>query len=318
MPTMRWYPLRLRPILKPRIWGGRRLQEVFGKDLPDGERIGESWELADLPNDKSVIVNGTLAGQTLAAVVQEHGRHVTGRTDFPSPFPLLVKFLDAQEVLSVQVHPDAEACRRLAHGEPKSECWYIVDAPADAFIYKGLRPGTAKQAFKKAIADGTVMDLLQRVPVERGQCHFLPAGTVHALGAGILVAEVQTPSDTTFRVFDWNRLDYQGRPRTLHVQEALESIHFQESDQGLPVTSVGRLVDCPFFILDKGHLASGCQALLCPGIMKVLIILTGQGQIVDAAGHAVEFRAGDCLLVPAVYEGAIVVQQDAEYLTVTI
>lgn len=310
--------MKFRPIYKPRIWGDRRLQEVFGKDLPADRKIGESWELADLPYDKSVVANGTLAGRTLVSVVQEYTRQVTGITDFQIPFPLLIKFLDAQDVLSVQVHPDAEACRRLGQGEPKSECWYIVDAQADAYIYKGLKPGVTKQAFKKATTNGTVADLLQRVPAERGQCHFLPAGTVHALGPGILVAEIQTPSDTTFRVFDWNRLDDKGQSRPLHIQEAMESIHFQESDQVLPISQVGRLVDSPYFIVDKGHRLAGDQVLFSPGVMKVLVILTGQGHIADASGHAVDFRAGDCLMIPAAYEGAMIAKEETEYLMVTI
>jgi len=318
MPAMRWYPLKFRPIYKPRIWGGHRLREVFGKDLPEGQTIGESWELADLPGDQSVITNGTLAGQTLAGVMQRHGQPIAGRPDLPSPFPLLIKFLDAQDWLSVQVHPDAQACRRLGHGQPKSECWVIVDAPAHAFIYKGLRPGTTPQALRKAIAHGQVADLLRRVPVKPGQCHYLPAGTVHALGPGILVAEVQTPSDTTFRVFDWNRLDDTGKPRQLHLDQAMESIHFQESDQTCPVTSEGRLVDCPFFLLDKVLLAAGSRSLLSPGFMKVLLVLAGLGRITDGAGCAVDFRAGDCLLVPAPYTGTIGAERDTEYLVATV
>jgi len=318
MTAMRWYPLKFKPIYKPRIWGGRRLQKVFGKDLPNGEKIGESWELADLPDDKSVVTTGILAGRTLTAVVKEHTRFITGRTDFPTPFPLLIKFLDAQDVLSVQVHPDAGACRRLGHGEPKSECWYIVDAPADAYLYKGLKPGVSQEVISKAITKGTVADLLQKVHAEPGHCHFLPAGTVHALGPGILVAEVQTPSDTTFRVFDWNRLDDKGRSRPLHIQEALESIHFDSPVGSLTATSVGRLVDCPYFTVDKGHREAGGQVLLSPGVMKVLVILTGQGYITDAYGHAAVFQAGDCLLIPAAYEGAMITRQDTEYLMVTV
>lgn len=310
--------MRFRPIFKPRIWGGRKLQEVFGKDLPTEEKIGESWELADLPEDKSVVANGPLAGRTLHSVASEYPKEILGRPGSPGPFPLLIKFLAAEDVLSVQVHPDAAACRQMGMGELKTECWYIVDARPEAFIYKGLKPGVTKQAFAQAIVEGTVERLLQRVPVERGQCHHLPAGTMHALGPGILVAEIQTPSDTTYRVFDWNRLDDSGRPRTLHVQEALESVHFVPTAADLSVTTVGRLVDCPYFRVDKGHQAAGCQNLLSPGVMKVLVFIAGHGQITDAEGHTMDFVAGDCLLIPAVYEGAMIAQEEAEYLTVTV
>jgi len=315
---MACYPLKFKPIFKQRIWGGTRLREVFGKDLPAGQKIGESWELADLPGDKSMVISGPLAGQTLSAVVQGHPQEIYGRPRPPQVFPLLIKFLDAEDTLSVQVHPDAAACQRMAKGQLKTECWYIVAAERGAFIYKGLRPGVTRQAFARAIDDGTVEGLLQAVPVEPGQCHYLPAGTVHALGPGILVAEIQTPSDTTYRVFDWNRLDDKGRPRTLHIQEALESIHFDPTAADPPVATVGRLVDGPYFRVDKGHQAVGCETLLSPGIMKVLVILTGQGRITNATGHTADFRAGDCLLVPAAYEGAMIARQDTESLTVTL
>ena len=178
--------------------------------------------------------------------------HETSRRSFP----LLVKFLDAQDVLSVQVHPDAETCRRMGKGDPKTECWYVIQAEPGAVIYKGFKRGVTRERFAKAIQDGTVADLLAAVPVRPGECHFIPAGTVHSLGAGLLIAEVQTPSDTTYRVFDWNRVDDAGKPRPLHIAEALESIHFDVTPDKLPVTTVGRLVDCEYFQVDKGHQAS--------------------------------------------------------------
>jgi len=199
------YPLKFRPIYKQRIWGGQKLREVFDKDIPPFEKIGESWELADLPNDKSIISNGELTGQTLISAIEKYPKEITGNEDFSGPFPLLIKFLDAQDILSVQVHPDPETCRRMGKGEPKTECWYIISAEPDAVIYKGLKKGVTKERFAKAIKKGNVADMLEKVTVEKGQCHFLPAGTAHAIGPGLLIAEIQMPSDTTYRVFDWNR-----------------------------------------------------------------------------------------------------------------
>ena len=161
-------------------------------------------------------------------------------------------------------------------------------------------------------------DMLAKVPVRAGECHFLPAGTAHAIGPGLLIAEIQTPSDTTYRVFDWNRVDEAGRPRELHVEQALESIHFDISGDTLPVTTVGRLVQCEYFTVDKGHQARNCQVLLSPGQMKVLVFISGYGTILGEAGGLVEFHAGDCLLVPAAYEGAMRFAADTQYLTVTI
>ena len=161
-------------------------------------------------------------------------------------------------------------------------------------------------------------DLLAAVPVQVGECHYLPAGTVHALSAGLLIAEVQTPSDTTYRVFDWNRVDEHGKPRPLHIEEALESIRFDITPDKLPVTTVGRLVDSPYFKVDKGHQCSNCELLLGRGLMRVLIFITGGGVILSKDVEPVEFKAGDCVLIPAAFEGAVKFIRDSEYLTVTI
>ena len=315
---MKAYPLKFRPIYKQRIWGGQKLREVFDKDIPPFEKIGESWELADLPNDKSVISNGELTGQTLISAIEKYPKEITGNGDFSGPFPLLIKLLDAQDILSVQVHPDPETCRRMGKGEPKTECWYIISAAPDAVIYKGLKKGVTKEQFAKAIEKGNVPDMLAKVSVKAGECHFLPAGTAHAIGPGLLIAEIQTPSDTTYRVFDWNRVDDSGKARELHVAEALESINFNQSVDELFVTTIGLLADCEYFTINKGHQGKNCELLLAPGKMKTLIMLTGCGTILGTDGDIVEFRAGDCLLIPAVYKGAVHFTADTQYLTVTL
>jgi len=315
---MKTYPLKFKPIYQQRIWGGQKLWEVFGKDLPAGQKIGESWELADLPNDKSVIPNGELAGMTLHSAIEQYPKEITGNENFSLPFPLLIKILDAQDVLSVQVHPDPETCRRTGKGEPKTECWYIIAAEPDAVIYKGLKKGVTKEQFAEAIEKGTVAETLVKVPVGVGECHFLPAGTAHAVGPGLLIAEIQTPSDTTYRVFDWNRVDDTGKARELHIAEAMESINFNQSADDLYVTTIGLLADCEYFKINRGHQGQNCELLLAPGKMKTLIMLTGRGRILGTDGNIVEFRAGDCLLVPAAYKGAVHFNDDTEYLTVTL
>ena len=317
MINMKAYPLKFEPIYKQRIWGGQKLQTVFGKDLPAGEKIGESWELADLPEDKSVIANGELAGLTLHSAIEQYPKEITGDENFPLPFPLLIKILDAEDVLSVQVHPDPETCRRMGKGEPKTECWYIIAAEPGAVIYKGLNKGVTKEQFTEAIEKGTVAETLIKIPVSAGECHFLPAGTAHAIGPGLLVAEIQTPSDTTYRVFDWNRLDDVGRARELHITEALESINFDQSSDELFVTTIGLLADCEYFTINRGHQGKGCELLLAPGKMKTLIMLSGCCTILGTDGDVDEFSAGDCLLVPAAYKGAMCFADDTEYLTVT-
>ncbi len=314
---MKLYPLKFKAIFKERIWGGQALKTYFGKDIPAGS-IGESWELADLPEDKSEIVNGPLAGKTIDQVIAEFPEEITGDENYVPPFPLLIKILDAQDVLSVQVHPDEEACKRSGKGDPKTECWYIIAAADGAAIYKGLKPGTTKEQFKQAIEDGTTADLLEKVEVEVGDCHFLPSGTIHAIGEGLLIAEIQQPSDTTYRVFDWNRLDDQGNGRQLHVEDSLESIHFDPSGDNLSVESIGRLADADEFKVDKGHEAGDSQLLLSPGQMKVLIFITGTGTIEGPSTEAVDFVKGDTMLIPAVYDGVIKFSTDTQYLIATI
>ncbi len=315
---MQVYPLKFKPIYKHRIWGGQKLRDFFDKDIPAGEKIGESWELADLPGDKSVIANGELAGQTLSDAIAKYPAEIMGDENFSGSFPLLIKFLDAEDVLSVQVHPDPATCKRMGKGDPKTECWYIVFAAPGAVIYKGLKEGVGKEEFAEAIKRGDVADMLAEVPVKAGECHFLPAGTAHSIGAGLIIAEIQTPSDTTYRVFDFNRVDDTGKPRQLHIEEALESIHFDPSGDNLSVTTVGRLVDSEYFRIDKGHRAKDCELLLSCGEVKCLIILAGSGRIMAADEACVDFKAGDCLLIPAGYEGAIRFGADTQYLIVTI
>ncbi len=311
---MNTYPLKFHPIYKERIWGGRRLAEVFGKDLPAGMKVGESWELADLPDDKTVIANGELAGMTMGVAANKYPAEIMGSKAFVGAFPLLLKLLDAQDVLSVQVHPDEETCRRMGKGEPKTECWYIVAAEPGAVIYKGLKSGVTKESFEAAIADGTAMDLLMKMEVAVGECHTLPAGTPHAIGAGLLIAEIQTPSDTTYRVFDWGRVDGTGKPRQLHVAQAMESIHF--GGDKLPVETVGRLADTEYFRVDKGHRTGGAEWLLA-GKMRILMILSGGGCITSQKTPAVEFRAGETILVPAAFEGVAVFASETQYLAIT-
>lgn len=318
MSPMEMYPLKSVPVFKSRIWGGRILQEMFGKNLPPGERIGESWEVADLPEGKSTIGNGPFQGQTLGSVVRQHAEGIVGPKGFSEPFPLLIKFLDARQVLSVQVHPDAETCRRTGRGDMKTECWYVIQARPGAVIYKGFKKPLVRDRFAAAIRDGTAADLLAEVPVSVGECHFIPPGTAHAIGAGLVIAEIQTPSDTTYRVFDWNRVDDSGKPRQLHIEEALESIHFDVTPDKLPVTKVGRLVDCDHFKVDKGNRAEGGEVFFSRGVMRVVIVLSGNGTILSRQAAPVEFSAGDSLIIPAAFEGTMRFDRQTEYLVVTI
>lgn len=226
------YPLTFEPALFPKVWGGDRLAR-FGKRIAPGQAIGESWEIADLAATsasgagggavRSVIGAGALKGRTLHDAVELWGADLLGNAPLTDDghFPLLVKFLDARENLSVQVHPSPAYAAAHPGCHLKTECWYIMDAEPGAQIYKGVQDGVTREVFERATRDGRVMDVMASFPAVAGDCHNLPSGTVHALGAGVLVAEVQTPSDTTFRVYDWGRTG-----RELHLAQALECIEF--------------------------------------------------------------------------------------------
>lgn len=236
------YPLILEPILKPKVWGGRRLA-AYGKHLPIDQAVGESWELADLSSTSasggggdaahSRIVNGTLAGKTVRDAMELWGNDLLGQVETASDggFPLLVKYLDAQEHLSIQVHPSVEYAKTNPQAHLKTESWFILEAAPgpdgqEPVIYKGFKEGVTRADFEDAIKNGTVPEIMRQELAVAGQCHTLPSGTVHALGAGVLVAEIQTPSDTTFRVYDWAK-EYGRDGRELHVEQAIECASFE-------------------------------------------------------------------------------------------
>jgi mannose-6-phosphate isomerase len=227
---MESYPYKFVPIYKEKIWGGRNLQRLFGRLLPPGESIGESWELADLVEGVSQVANGPAAGTTLTDLTSRLGPRLLGGSR-PMPdgrFPLLLKLLDANDILSLQVHPDADAVQAIGgDAAAKTECWYVVES-RDGMIYKGVLPGVTAEQFRGAIESGTVEQCVKTYGVAAGDFHYLPSGTVHALGAGVVVAEVQTPSDITCRVTDW------GRGREIHVERSMQCIHFAEADDAAP------------------------------------------------------------------------------------
>lgn len=307
---MNVYPLIFKPILKPRIWGGQRLADLLGKQLPPGQPIGESWEVADLEDDQSIVAQGPEQGKTLGKLVKDWGTDLTGRAElFDGRFPLLIKFLDAQQTLSVQVHPDEAMAQRLGGSvRVKNEAWYVVDAKPDGFIYRGFNQPVTPDKFRDAIESKRVEAFLQRIPVKKGQCYYLPSGTIHALGAGVVVAEVQTPSDVTYRVYDWDRVDAStGQPRELHVERALECIDFsgapvageEQSHVASVWTAVTQLVRCSSFTIERVRMVDGVQQLIPYEEMVVWIVLEGGGRIEYKGGGAVEFGGGDTVVLPA-------------------
>ncbi|MCQ2378674.1 MAG: class I mannose-6-phosphate isomerase [Victivallaceae bacterium] len=222
------YPMKFTPIYKERIWGGHAMKEVLGRDLPaTATPVGEAWEISDREDGESIVANGELAGKTLGELTKFYGRALLGRNaGNVERFPLLVKLIDAGDRLSLQVHPDAASCAALGKGEPKTEMWYIVSAMAGAKILAGLSPRTTQLQLKTLIDNPSVEKLLQSFPSMPGDAYYIPAGTLHAIGAGNLLLEIQQNSDTTYRISDWGRVGADGKARTLHLEDGLRSIDF--------------------------------------------------------------------------------------------
>lgn len=314
------YPLKFEPIYKEKVWGGRGLAKL-GRKLPGDAttRIGESWEVTDLsissPSgggggaERSIVSNGQFRGTLLHELITRFGQKLLGRLPLNASgnFPFLFKYLDIRENVSVQVHPTSAYVRNHPEASVKPEAWYVVDAEPGAVVYKGIREGVTPQQFRDAIASGkaeAVEGLLIKVPAMRGDCHYLPSGTCHAVGAGVVSAEIQTASDTTFRVFDWGRTD-----RELHIDQALQCIEFgppdvRQYEHRLTSPSrfghTTRLIACEYFCIDEVHATRSPLLELEYDEIAVWMVLEGSGQIDSNNGAApVEFCRGETLFIPA-------------------
>jgi mannose-6-phosphate isomerase len=285
-------PLTFEPIFIERMWGGRRLESEFHKKLPPQKRIGESWEIVDRAEAQSIVANGPLRGKTLHELWTEHRDEVFGAVPRSERFPLLVKILDAEERLSLQVHPPENVASTLG-GEPKTEFWYVAAADANAELLLGFREPITRDRFEKKLCDGTIIDQVQRILVRSGDAVFLPAGRVHAVGAGNLLIEIQQNSDTTYRVFDWNRIDRTtGNQRELHIEQALESIDFEDVRPKLIESDSELLISHGLFEIHKWNLDEPREAAR-HGEFAIICCLTGK--LISAN---VEIAPGEVCLVP--------------------
>lgn len=286
------------------------MQRLYAKPLPPDVPIGESWEISDRPDCVSVITNGPLAGKDLRWLMENHLPDVLGNARSPNGrFPLLLKILDARETLSLQVHPPAARAKQLS-GEPKTEMWHITAAEPDAELYVGLKRGVTRADFERRIQAGSVADCFHCVPVRVGDTMFLPSGRVHALGAGLVLFEIQQNSDTTYRVFDWNRVGLDDAPRDLHVQQALASIDFDDFEPALVQSQFSgdamvkhrSLVKDPLFTVEEWQLAAGARARLHPSALQLISCLSGRLSVVDSRA-TVKLNPGASCLISACLAG---------------
>lgn len=286
-------PLVFEPLFMERVWGGRRLESELGKKLPSDKLIGESWEIVDRPEAQSVVRQGRLRGQTLHRLWLDHRREIFGDVLPNAPrFPLFAKLLDAREKLSLQVHPPPEAAAALG-GEAKSEMWYFLAADQGAEIHAGLRRGVRRSEFEQAVHTGEAAELVHRIEVKTGDAFFLPSGRLHAIGAGNLIVEIQQNSDTTYRVFDWNRGGKNGPSRQLHIAESMRSINFNDYEPALIRPAGEHLLQCPDFAVEKWAL-EGPRVATDRCAFALFVCLRGAVEI-----GGVQVKPGDFFLVPA-------------------
>jgi len=301
------YPLKFKPILKEIIWGGDEICR-FKNLYPLREGIGESWELSHVKNNVSVVANGELKGKSLEELIETYREDLSGKKvieRFGNVFPLLIKFIDARDSLSVQVHPDDRLAKKRHNSFGKTEMWYVVRAAQDAFLYSGFAQAITPDEYVRSLEDDTFVNYLQRHKVNPGDVFFLPAGRVHAIGAGCFIAEIQQTSDITYRIYDYNRKDANENPRELHTDLAKDAIDYSiVPDYKLNYTPgqqpVQTLVSCPYFTtnLIEGKKDDIIQAMH-PDSFTIYIGLEGNIQLTDSNGYSVEIRQGETVLLPA-------------------
>lgn len=301
-------PVVFQPLFQSRPWGGRRLESLFRKPLAAGDRVGESWELCDLPQAEVTVARGPCLGKTLRELIAAWGASLTGGTALvDGRFPLLVKFLDAAEDLSIQLHPHPSGDPAVDNGRVKHEAWVVLEAAPTSRIFAGCRSGVTRESIAEAAGTERIVDLLRSWRVRIGDCFYLPSGTPHCLGAGIVVAEIQSPSDVTFRLYDWKRTDSRGQARELHIAAAIENLRIdvpateiaqprRHVSSGL--ATVTQLCQSPCFSIDRVQMSEGFRRTIATFEPVVWVMLSGE-VVLNFAGQKLTVRSGEVALIPA-------------------
>lgn len=318
------YPLKFQPIFKEKIWGGKKLQTLFNKNI-DTDNTGESWEISAIPHNISRVSNGNLAGQSLTALIKKYGEELLGQSIFEkygTNFPLLFKFIDAKENLSLQVHPNDEIAQKRHNSFGKTEMWYIMQADENSGIYVGFKEGVGKKDYLKHLKQGDLQAIMNFENVSAGDVFFIKTGLVHAIGKGVLLAEIQQSSDVTYRVFDWNRTDARGNSRELHTDLALDAIDYDfrdfKVDYDQSPNTWKRLVKTPYFKTRKIEI-KGEQSVNYSQNDSFVVIMCVKGQIqTETQSHSETLKAGETLLLPACFNNLNFKTETAEILEVSL
>lgn len=306
------YPFRFVPVYKDYIWGGSRIPALFGRSMPAGV-YAESWEISTHPDGTTAIANGPLAGKTLCDLLPEHKAALLGTGARSSDFPLLIKLIDARDTLSVQVHPN-EGNAAAVKGDPKTEMWYFLEGDGSAQIYCGLKPGIGKTEFLQAMENKTFAGILQSIPAHKGKAVFVPGGRVHAIGSGCLILEIQQNSNTTYRIYDWDRVDASGKGRELHIEKAMQVIDWENNGNPLCTVKGSTIESCEYFQLDRFELTGKKVFSNAGKSFHALFIAEGSGTIQWDGGEE-KLSPGQSWLVPAALKQYTVTPADNARMT---
>ena len=300
------YPIKLKPAFKDYLWGGTRLRDDFGKDC-DFDKIAESWELSCHKDGNSVVADGEFAGLTLAQYIEKEGKSVLGTNcEKFENFPILIKLIDAKDNLSVQVHPNNEYAQRVEGEYGKTEMWYVVDCDEGASLLYGFKHNITKEEFRERIENNTLLEVTNSVPVKKGDVFFIEAGTLHAIGKGILIAEIQQNSNTTCRIYDYGRVGADGKPRQLHIDKAVDVTNLcpaKPYPQSEPVDMGGwtkkRLAKCEYFTVDVINVDTSAALEADKSSFVNILVLDGGCVLSSEGNDAVELKKGDSVFIPA-------------------
>lgn len=322
---MTLYPLKFRPILKERLWGGTKLKEVLGKPI-ESEITGESWELSTVKGDISVIANGSLEGKSLQDLIESNGEELLGKSvveRFGKEFPILIKFIDAKQDLSIQLHPNDDLAKERHDSFGKTEMWYIMDADPKAELIVGFNKDVTKEEYAKSIDNDTLLDLLNYEQVKEGDTFFINTGKIHAIGAGVMLAEIQQTSDVTYRVFDFNRKDKEGNLRELHTELALDAVDYKKKDDfkvtySQELNKVSEMVDCPYFKTSFIQLTENLELDTTKRDSFTIFMCVGGKAVIKTAEGEVSIKKGETVLLPAITKKISLQSKAAKLLEVTI
>jgi len=305
--NLQLYPIVFDPILKDRIWGGTKLKTEFNKPI-QSDITGESWELSTVSGDVSVISNGEYKGKSLSELIQSFPEEILGSSiykKYGTEFPLLFKFLDAKDDLSIQVHPNDELAKKRHNSFGKTEMWYVMQADEGARIVVGFKEKSSKEEYIKTLENKSLLSILNEVPVKKGDVFFLETGTIHAIGAGIVIAEIQQTSDITYRVYDWDRVDASGKSRELHIEEALDAINYDttatKKEYSQNLNESNEMVKCPYFTTNYFPLDGSVSVKGKNDTFKVYMCMEGTFGLNYSRGKS-DYKKGDTILIPAAME----------------